>query len=67
MLLSKSFEAFEALSGCLQAHKYESFLNMLTTVDRATIQRVDVKGRNLLHLLGRYGSELDFEENSKEL
>lgn len=67
LLLSKNFQAFEALSGCLKAHKYESFLDMLNGVDRATIHSVDSKGRNLVHILLRYLGEREIDKDSPEL
>jgi len=67
LLLSKNFQAFEALSGCLKAHKYESFLDMLNSVDKPTINSVDSKGRTLLHLLLRYLGERDLEKDSPEM
>lgn len=67
MLLSKNFQAFEALSGCLKAHKYESFLDMLNSVDKAIINSVDSKGRTLLHILLRHLGERQLEKDSAEL
>lgn len=67
LLLSKNFQAFEALSGCLKAHKYESFLDMLNSCDKATINSVDSKGRTLLHLLLRHFGERELEKDSPEL
>jgi ankyrin repeat protein len=67
LLLSKNFKAFEALSGCLKAHKYESFLDMLNSCDKATISSVDSKGRTLIHLLLRHLGERDLEKDSPEL
>ena len=67
LLLSKNFQAFEALSGCLKAHKYESFLDMLNSCDKPTINSVDSKGRTLLHILLRHLGEREIEKDSPEL
>ena len=68
LLLSKNFQAFEALAGCLKAHKYESFLDMLNSVDKAIINSVDSKGRTLLHILLRHlGERDDLLDDSPEL
>ena len=67
LLLSKNFQAFEALAGCLKAHKYESFLDMLNSVDKSIINSVDSKGRSLLLILLRNLGERDLQDDSPEL
>ena len=64
LLFSKNIDPFQALSGCLQSHKYENFLDLLDNVPVSVAKQVDGKGRNLLLILLRFLGESSFGQGS---